>query len=79
MENDLDAITRKATSGGITLREAVRECERLILTEALKAHDNDKLAVAKLLQISLSSLYRKLGEEFPIYENVKFSSGVELE
>ncbi len=66
MEDELKLITIKATSGGITLREAVQECERFIISEALRYHGNDKVTVARLLQISLSSLYRKIGEEPPV-------------
>ncbi len=77
--HDLNGITAMAATGGITLREAVRECERLIVLEALRVHNNDKQAVAKILQISLSSLYRKLGEEPPIYQSVTPAGDTELE
>ena len=79
MEHELKVIALRAASGGITLREAVRECERFIVTEALKVHDDDKQAVAKLLQISMSSLYRKLGEEPPVFQTGNFSLETELE
>ncbi len=79
MDHVLKSVTVKATSGGLTLREAVRECERIIVLEALKAHGNDKVAVAKLLKISLSSLYRKIGEEPVAYDTVKFGMDMELE
>ena len=57
------------TSGGIpglvgsaTLKQAVHSYERALITESLRANDNDKRAVARLLGISISSLYRKLSE-----------------
>ena len=67
-DNELLTVAARAAAGGLTLRDAVRECERLIITEALKARSNDKQAVAKLLQISMASLYRKVGEELPMFE-----------
>ena len=79
MEHVLKTIALKAASGGITLREAVRECERFIVSEALKVHDNDKQAVAKLLQISMSSLYRKLGEEPPVFQTGNAALDTEFE
>ncbi len=79
MEHELKNIALRAASGSITLREAVHECERFIVFEALKVHDNDKQAVAKLLQISMSSLYRKLGEEPPVLESANPGFDTELE
>ena len=79
VEHELKTVTMRATSGGLTLREAVRECERIIVLEALKLHGNDKRAVARLLKISLSSLYRKIGEEPPVYELSKLGVDLDLE
>ena len=44
------------------LKESVRIYERALIVDALKVNGNDKRKVAKLLGISLSSLYRKLRE-----------------
>ncbi len=79
VEPELKAITTRATSGNLTLREAVRACERFIILEMLKAHNDDKDKVAGLLQISLSSLYRKIGEEPPAYEAGHLSSEMQYE
>jgi len=64
-EQVLSSITNKAVTGSLTLKDAVHEYERIVITEALKEHGEDKRDVAKLLGISLSSLYRKIGEEMP--------------
>lgn len=64
-EHVLSSITNKAVTGSLTLKDAVHEYERIVITEALKEHGEDKRNVAKLLGISLSSLYRKIGEEMP--------------
>lgn len=48
--------------GSGTLKEAVRMYERALILESLRANSNDKRKVAKLLGISISSLYRKLAE-----------------
>ena len=79
MDQELNSIALRAASGGLTLREAVREYERYIVTEALKVHSNNKQAVAKLLQISMSSLYRKLGEEPPVYDTGNAGMDTEYE
>ena len=79
MEQELRSITVRATSGNLTLREAVRACERYIILEALKVHNDDKETVAKLLRISMSSLYRKIGEELPLYEAGNLGSEMEYE
>jgi transcriptional regulator with PAS, ATPase and Fis domain len=79
VEHELKTITIKATSGSLTLREAVRAYERIIILEVLKIHNDDKESVAKLLQISMSSLYRKLGEEPPSYERGNLGSEMEYE
>jgi len=42
------------------LKDSVRTYERALIIDALKVNGNDKRKVAKLLGISLSSLYRKL-------------------
>jgi DNA-binding NtrC family response regulator len=44
------------------LKESVRTYERALIIDALRVNGNDKRKVAKLLGISLSSLYRKLRE-----------------
>lgn len=44
------------------LKDSVRDFERKVITEALHANGDDKRKVAKLLGISLSSLYRKITE-----------------
>jgi DNA-binding NtrC family response regulator len=44
------------------LKESVRTYERALIIDALRINGNDKRKVAKLLGISLSSLYRKLRE-----------------
>jgi transcriptional regulator with PAS, ATPase and Fis domain len=74
-EHVITSITTKAVSGNLTLKDAVHEYERIVITEALKEHGEDKRGVAKLLGISLSSLYRKIGEEMP--ENEKHAQEVE--
>ncbi len=79
MEHELRSITIRATSGGLTLREAVRAAERYIILEALKANNDDKERVAKLLQISMSSLYRKLEEEAPVFVVGKLGTEMENE
>ena len=61
--------------GSRSLKEAVRQYERSLILESLRANDNDKRKVAKLLGISISSLYRKLSElsiedQQPAEENV---------
>ncbi len=71
----LTSITSKAVTGNLTLKDAVHEYERIVITEALREHGEDKRSVAKLLGISLSSLYRKIGEEMP--EGVEEKKAVE--
>jgi transcriptional regulator with PAS, ATPase and Fis domain len=44
------------------LKDSVREYEREVIHAALKAYGDDKRKVAKLLDISLSSLYRKISD-----------------
>ena len=61
--------------GNRSLKDAVRQYERSLILESLRANDNDKRKVAKLLGISISSLYRKLSElsieeQQPAEENV---------
>jgi len=73
----LSTITTKAVSGDVTLKDAVHEYERIIITEALRENGEDKRSVAKLLGISLSSLYRKIGEEMPESEAEKKGNEVE--
>lgn len=73
----LSTITTKAVSGDVTLKDAVHEYERIIITEALRENGEDKRSVAKLLGISLSSLYRKIGEEMPESETEKKGKEVE--
>jgi transcriptional regulator with PAS, ATPase and Fis domain len=73
----LSTITTKAVSGDVTLKDAVHEYERIVITEALRENGEDKRSVAKLLGISLSSLYRKIGEEMPESETEKKGHEVE--
>ena len=73
----LSTITTKAVSGDVTLKDAVHEYERIVITEALRENGEDKRSVAKLLGISLSSLYRKIGEEMPESEAEKKGNEVE--
>ena len=73
----LSTITTKAVSGDVTLKDAVHEYERIVITEALRENGEDKRSVAKLLGISLSSLYRKTGEEMPESEAEKKGNEVE--
>jgi transcriptional regulator with PAS, ATPase and Fis domain len=70
-EHVLNSITNKAVTGNLTLKDAVHEYERIVINEALKEHGEDKRSVANLLGISLSSLYRKIGEEMPVGEEDK--------
>ena len=44
------------------LKDSVRQYEREVIQAALKAFGDDKRKVAKLLDISLSSLYRKISD-----------------
>ena len=64
-EQVLSSITNRAVTGNLTLKDAVHEYEKIVITEALKEHGEDKRNVSRLLGISLSSLYRKIGEEMP--------------
>jgi transcriptional regulator with PAS, ATPase and Fis domain len=50
------------------LKDSVRQYEREVIQAALKAYGDDKRKVAKLLDISLSSLYRKISD-FDANEN----------
>ena len=57
--------TRMQSPDGLVagnLKESVRTYERALIIDALRVNGNDKRKVAKLLGISLSSLYRKLRE-----------------
>lgn len=76
-EQGLTKITTKAVSGDLTLKDAVHEYERIVITEALRENGEDKRSVAKLLGISLSSLYRKIGEEMPASETENKGQEVE--
>ena len=49
-------------SGTGALKEAVRTFERQFIQHALASHGYNKEAVAKILDVSLSSLYRKIEE-----------------
>lgn len=61
--DQLDMNNTKATliAQG-TLKDSVRSYERALILESLKVNEFDKRKVAKLLGISISSLYRKLAE-----------------
>ena len=54
-------ISSDASSTG-ALKEAVRTFERQFIQQALASHGYNKEAVAKILDVSLSSLYRKIEE-----------------
>lgn len=49
-------------TGNGTLKDAVHAFERSVILESLKANNDDKRKVARLLGISISSLYRKISE-----------------
>ena len=49
-------------SGAGALKEAVRTFERQFIQQSLVSHGQNKEAVAKILGVSLSSLYRKIEE-----------------
>ncbi len=49
-------------NGARSLKEAVRVFERNLIMDELQRNNFDKRRVAKLLGISISSLYRKLAE-----------------
>ncbi len=51
-----------ASSGGGTLKDAVKSFERQFIQQALSAHNQNKEVVARVLGVSLSSLYRKIEE-----------------
>jgi transcriptional regulator with PAS, ATPase and Fis domain len=49
-------------SGGNTLKEAVRAFERQFIQQTLVANSQNKEIAARVLGVSLSSLYRKIEE-----------------
>ncbi len=51
-----------------SLKQAVHAYEKAIITDSLKVNSGDKRKVARLLGISISSLYRKIGEPVPKLE-----------
>ena len=51
-----------------TLKEAVHAFEKAVIVDSLKVNNGDKRKVARLLGISISSLYRKIGEPVPEHE-----------
>jgi len=55
-------VTMDSSSQVRPLKDSVRNFERQIIFDALKAYGDDKRVVAKLLGISLSSLYRKISD-----------------
>lgn len=55
-------LARESSSQVRPLKDSVRNFERQIIFDALKAYGDDKRVVAKLLGISLSSLYRKISD-----------------
>ena len=57
------------------LKDSVRQYEREVIQAALKAYGDDKRKVAKLLDISLSSLYRKISD-FDAHEHDGEGSGM---
>ncbi|MBI5463492.1 MAG: hypothetical protein HY966_00895 [Ignavibacteriales bacterium] len=56
----MDERVREVVAGDVKLKEAVRKFERRVILEELHRNNEDKEKVARLLGISLSSLYRKL-------------------
>ncbi len=59
----VDGTTASTTaSGGGTLKDAVKSFERQYIQQALAAHNQNKEVVARVLGVSLSSLYRKIEE-----------------
>jgi two-component system response regulator PilR (NtrC family) len=60
--------TSPITSGRGALKEAIKGFERQFIQQALAAYGQNKEVVAKVLGVSLSSLYRKIEElQIPIY------------
>ncbi len=55
-------VTVPSSSGGHTLRDAVKHFERSYIDRMLEEHNRDKERTAKALGVSLSSLYRKMDE-----------------
>ena len=73
----MDQLTDQATSAlgnpildndHRALKKAVHAFEKSIISDSLKANNGDKRKVARLLGISISSLYRKMGEPVPEHE-----------
>jgi len=50
------------------LKHAVHAYERAIIVDSLRLNNGDKRKVARMLGISISSLYRKIGETIPQHE-----------
>ena len=61
-------------NGARTLKEAVWMYERELIMEQLQRNNFDKRRVAKLLGISISSLYRKIAEFSPGDSGVQITS-----
>ncbi len=59
-------LNRRLLPMGGTLNNVVRDFEKLYIEETLKAHDGNREAAARSLQISLATLYRKLGTKGPV-------------
>ncbi len=55
-------VPSSAAYGEQTLKEAVKDFERVFIQQALTKHGNNKEETAKALGMSLSSLYRKIEE-----------------
>lgn len=56
------SVPSSAAYGEQTLKEAVKDFERVFIQQALTKHGNNKEETAKALGMSLSSLYRKIEE-----------------
>jgi transcriptional regulator with PAS, ATPase and Fis domain len=57
------AVTATPSLTGVgTLKDAVHNFERQFIQQALMAYDQNKETTAKILGVSLSSLYRKIEE-----------------
>lgn len=54
------AAVRGARSAGGTLREALREAERLIIEAALSAHGGNRQSAARQLGVDRTTLYKKM-------------------
>ncbi len=61
-QQPFNAAVTGLPNGARSLKEAVRVFERNLIMDELQRNSYDKRRVAKLLGISISSLYRKIAE-----------------